>query len=205
MRGWTKPGLLVSAGFFVVGLFALAFVAGLPGGRTPGDVHGYDPGGRAVPFLAAGLMTVLAGWALTQEVRARAKPGDGLGPLALVAAYTALAIAFVATLRSAGFVLGGALLVFGLIALNARAAGRPLGRAALAFGAAATGVAAVALDALLAGLVRAAYGLGWSPLQAPHGRALVGGRRQPGAPACAGCNKSLCLGETGGCLPCTGR
>ena len=153
----------------------MAFVLGLPGGRTPGDVHGYDPGGRAVPLLAAGLMTVLAGWALVREVRAA--PGEGFGPLALVAAYAVLAVAFVAVLRSVGFVIGAALLTFGLIALNAHAAGQPLARAALVLGAVATLVAAAALDALVGWLVRAASGVGrevgWTLLQAPHGRAFV--------------------------------
>lgn len=181
--------LVVFAGAFVL------FAWGLPDRGTPGDVHGYDPGSRAMTLMAGLALAAFALLALARDLVAsftRREPAKDRpaaaadGPVAgapiagaplLVAVYGGLCILFVAALRPIGFFPASGVLVFVLILANRHAMGARPAPVATVLWTLALLALLLASEALIGALVHALYAVArhqaMPALAQPHVQAWI--------------------------------
>lgn len=142
-------------GFFVTSLIYLGFMLSTESSHMVGDDFGYDPGSRALPLLAGGVLAVVSLHLFIRERGAAADaPRQGRN---LFVANLVLAVLFIALFRHLGFVLTTGLFMFALIALNYREAGETLAPARTGAWLAYSVGLLVALFSLARGVVKACY------------------------------------------------
>ena len=162
-------------GFFVTSLVYLGFMLSAESSHMVGDDFGYDPGSRALPLLAGGLLAVVSLRLFIRERGAVADaPRQGRN---LFVANVVLAVLFIAVFRPLGFVLTTGLFMFALIALNYREAGDSLETARVAKWLAYSVGLLVLLFSIARGVVKACFALfhatQWESLRDPFVQASL--------------------------------